>query len=151
MNVSATAAEWAADQAKTEAEAFEQAMSRIISPAEFKVNDEVEQAYRNGFNSGIEQARKQDDIRIEKIADHYGYTLQSDIMLEECAELQKAILKLRRGWSNDRLAELLGEIADVYIVVHQLRYIFGIENVNKIIDSKLDRQLERIRSEESES
>lgn len=33
MNVSATAAEWAADQAKTEAEAFEQAMSRIISPA----------------------------------------------------------------------------------------------------------------------
>ena len=42
------AAEWASEQARSEAETFEQAMSRII-PAEFKVNDEIEQAFRAGL------------------------------------------------------------------------------------------------------
>lgn len=75
------AAEWASEQARSEAEAFEKAMSCIV-PAEFKINDEVEQAFRAGLT-----ARKSccDDLRIEQIAAHYGFTSHEDMLCEEAA------------------------------------------------------------------
>jgi NTP pyrophosphatase (non-canonical NTP hydrolase) len=114
-------------------------MEHIKTISEFKVDDAVEQAFRQGMRC--------DDLRIEQIAEHYGYSAQSDIAIEECAELQKAILKLRRGWNTERYAELLGEIADVLIMSRQLRYIFGYDKIDRIVDEKLNRQIERINNE----
>lgn len=41
---------------KTEAEAFEKAMSRKIEQPEFKPDDAIEQAYRQGLNEGFKHA-----------------------------------------------------------------------------------------------
>ena len=42
---------------------------------------------------------------------------------------------------------LVGEIADVLITARQMRFFLGAERVDKEIESKLDRQLERIERE----
>lgn len=149
MNVSATAAEWAADQAKTEAEAFEQAMSRIISPAEFKVNDEVEQAYREGYEKGYKEADKGVIIKnLRIIADHYGFTSQANMLCEESAEFTVALNKLRRG-SQEEYSNIKEELADVLVVALQLRYILGEKIIDNIIEQKIQRQLRRINDEKT--
>lgn len=135
------AAEWASEQARSEAEAFEKAMRRIV-PAEFKVNDEVEQAFR----AGLTAHKSCDDLRIEQIATHYGFTSQADMLCEESAEYMVALNKLRRG-NPDAYDNIKEEVADVLIVARQLRYLLGYEDIDRIINEKLDRQMRRIADE----
>jgi NTP pyrophosphatase (non-canonical NTP hydrolase) len=106
------------------------------------MNDELEQAFREGYAKG-----KYEDSRIIQIANHYGYTAQSDIIIEENAELTQAILKLRRAWSNERLEHVKEELADVLIMARQLRVMLGADDIDRIIGEKLDRQIERIADE----
>lgn len=113
---------------------------------EFKVDDVSEQSFRSGYTQG-----KSEDSRITQIACHYGYTAQSDIIIEECAELTQAICKLRRAWSDDRLANVKEELADVLIMARQLRVMLGSEDIDEIINQKLDRQIERIHDETAPS
>jgi NTP pyrophosphatase (non-canonical NTP hydrolase) len=109
------------------------------------MNDELEQAFREGYAKG-----KSEDSRIIKIANHYGYTAQSDIIIEECAELTQAICKLRRAWSNERLENVKEELADVLIMARQHRVMLGADDIDRIIGEKLDRQIERINEEKGE-
>ena len=73
MNLHNMAAEAAEKQSRNEAQAFEQAMSRVTSKPIC------------------------DDIRIEQIAAHYGFTSQADMLSEEACEYMVALNKLRRG------------------------------------------------------
>lgn len=143
MTLHELAVETAEKQAASEAEAFEQATSCIV-PAEFKVNDEVEQAFRAGLT-----ARKSycDDLRIEQIAAHYGFTSQADMLCEESAEYMVALNKLRRG-KPDAYDNIKEEVADVLIVARQLRFLLGYKDIDQIINEKLDRQMRRINKEE---
>ena len=145
MDLHELAVETAEKQAASEAEAFEQATSCIV-PAEFKVNDEVEQAFRAGLT-----ARKSycDDLRIEQIAAHYGFTSQADMLCEESAEFMVALNKLRRG-SPDAYDHIKEEVADVLIMARQLRYLLGYEDIDRIINEKLDRQMRRIADENTD-
>ena len=110
---------------------------------DFKVDDVSEQSFRSGYTQG-----KSEDSRIIKIANHYGYTAQSDIIIEECAELTQAICKLRRAWSDSRLENVKEELADVLIMARQLRVMLGADDIDEIINQKLDRQIERIAEED---
>ena len=106
------------------------------------MNDELEQAFREGYTQG-----KSEDSRIIQIANHYGYTAQSDKIIEENAELTQAILKLRWGYSPELLEHVKEEVADVLIMSRQLRVMLGAEDIDRIINQKLDRQIERIADE----
>ena len=145
MNLHELAVETAEKQAASEAQAFKKAMSRII-PAEFKVNDEIEQAFRDGLT-----ARKSccDDLRIEQIAAHYGFTSQADMLCEESAEYMVALNKLRRG-KPEAYDNIKEEVADVLIMARQLRYLLGYEDIDRIINEKLDRQMRRISDENTD-
>lgn len=145
MTLHELAVETAEKKATSEAEAFEKAMSCIV-PAEFKVNDEIEQAFRAGLT-----ARKSccDDLRIEQIATHYGFTSQADMLCEESAEYMVALNKLRRGDPN-AYENIKEEVADVLIVARQLRYLLGYESIDKIIEDKLSRQMRRINDENAD-
>lgn len=87
-----------------------------------------------------------------KIADHYGDEHQMLKAVEEMAELTQAIIKTIHG---DALHEWYypGELADVLIMVEQLRYMYdksdGVydERVERFIDAKLTRQLKRMEEE----
>ena len=122
MNLHEIAAEGAAKQAQSEGEAFEKAMSRVTSKPIC------------------------DDIRIEQIAAHYGFTSQADMLSEEACEYMVALNKLRRGRA-EAYENIKEEVADVLIMARQLRYLLGYEDIDKIIEAKLDRQMRRIAEE----
>ncbi len=119
---------------------------KLIANITVPVDDVTEQAFREGYIKG-----KSEDSRIIQIANHYGYTAQSDIIIEECAELTQAICKLRRAWSDSRLENVKEELADVLIMARQLRVMLGAEDIDRIIGEKLDRQIERIADETTQS
>ncbi len=87
----------------------------------------------------------------------YGRQAQEDILLEEMAELTKAILKHRRaercgsevGTVNARDA-IIDELADVMIMITQLRAIWEVEDIidpdwlAERIRDKLERQAIRL-------
>ena len=96
------------------------------------------------------------------IAEHYGYESQSRQLIEEMAELTVAINKIWRLEQTQnsekfcltfynlsmwkRKNELTEEIADVTIMLEQIKYLLQISDtdIEQIIEQKLNRQLERI-------
>ena len=117
-------------------------MEHIKTISEFNVDDVAEQAFREGL-----QARPAcDDLRIEQIATHYGFTSQANMLCEEAAEYMVALSKLRRG-KADAYSDIKEEVADVLIMARQLRYLLGYEDIDRIINEKLDRQMKRISEE----
>lgn len=68
---------------------------------------------------------------IEKIIDKYGIQAQSNIVMEECAELIQAISKCLR--SKDIVPilvreHLIEEMADVSICLEQLKVMYSIDD-----------------------
>ena len=66
----------------------------------------------------------------------WGEESQELMAIEECAELTKALCKISRGGSADDVIE---EIADVQIMLEQMKIIFGEENVRHAEEKKLQR------------
>lgn len=84
---------------------------------------------------------------IKKIADYYGYTSQADMLIEESAEYTQAVCKVRRNGSLEAFQNVKEELADVIVVASQLRYLLGAEEIDRIIEEKVKRQLSRIEEE----
>ena len=79
------------------------------------------------------------------IINSYGTKSQEDVAIEEMAELQKAILKHRRYTGDETRAEIIDEIADVEIMIEQLKIIFSCKKeVESRINYKIERQIKRI-------
>lgn len=91
--------------------------------------------------------------KISHIATHYGWASQSRQCIEEMAELTQAICKYERASTTDErvkcLEQIGEELADVEIMVSQLKLFlpYTMINVEKEIDQKLERQLQRIKEE----
>ena len=96
------------------------------------------------------------------IANHYDYESQSRQLIEEMAELTVAINKLWRierfcdrknimdvkGFSYPETKEIIEEIADVEIMLSQIKYLLGCQDeVELEKERKILRQLERIKGE----
>ena len=74
----------------------------------------------------------------------WGPDAQAKMLLEEMAELQKEICKAWRG--KDNTAEIAEEVADVEIMIEQIKLIFGIDaDVGVYRDAKLERLRLRLR------
>ena len=87
--------------------------------------------------------------KLKTIADHYGLENQLRQLAEECSELAvEANHSARKGSITVRLIE---EIADVEIMLDQVRYLAGIQE-SDVLETryyKIERQLKRIRQETS--
>lgn len=109
---------------------------------------------------------------IHKIADHYGYEPQSRQLIEEMDELTQAINKFWRKdldcgkkdfqinpiplgdgilVMSDEYHNLIEEIADVEIMLEQIKYLLKCsEGVSELVSQKIFRQLVRIEREKTE-
>lgn len=83
--------------------------------------------------------------KIMKIAYHYGFDSQLNKTIEECGELIKAISKYKgNSFKSEYLDNLEEEVADVLIMINQLRILISKPKIDEIIEYKLDRQLKRM-------
>ena len=84
------------------------------------------------------------------IINTYGIHSQQDIAIEEMSELQKAILKHRRNPSEEMRKDIIDEIADVSIMIEQLKIIYSCsKEVDERMDYKINRQIKRIKKKYS--
>ena len=96
-----------------------------------------------------------DDERImQQAIETYGVQAQCDVAIEEMAELTKAIMKLRRvaddyGKTQAALENLLEEIADVDIMIDQLKIMRGPKRVEEYRRKKLERLNRRLNDDRS--
>ena len=82
--------------------------------------------------------------------DIYGHAAQTDMMIEEMSELSKALLKYRRAIrshssANELVSALdavIEEIADVGIMLDQMRVIYGDDHSER--RKKIDRLAQRL-------
>ena len=87
---------------------------------------------------------KMDKDILYAIINHYGKPAQTLMLFEEMAELMKEICKNNRGEENrDAITE---EFADVQIMLEQVKLMYEINKnqVDKVIEEKLDRTITRI-------
>lgn len=103
--------------------------------------------------------------KMQRIADYYGYEAQSCQLIEEMAELTKAINKLWRC-ENGHLRDfarydksvvldicrqaIVEEIADVEICLKYVKCLLDIkaEDVDKVKEVKIEREMNRIAEQE---
>lgn len=87
-----------------------------------------------------------------KIATHYGAEHQILKTIEECGELQTAIIKYCFAPSDtakQTLEHLVEEAADVYILMLQIRALFSPEVFDQFVLAKLRRQELRMTQEKN--
>ena len=91
---------------------------------------------------------------IEKAIEHYGHEHQTWKAVEEMGELTQAICKHQLAedplLKEVALLEVWDEIADVYIMMEQLKKIYGETVINDKIKFKLERLEKRMEMENNE-
>lgn len=85
--------------------------------------------------------------KVLKIINHYGVLPQLKHFNSEVFELNEAIIKHETiGCERKHIVE---EISDVIVMLKQLQFYYGIdrEELRKVVNYKIDRQLGRIENE----
>jgi len=72
----------------------------------------------------------------EQAIEAWGEDAQLGMLQEECAELIAAINKLRRG---EPASVVIEEIADVELMLAQMRYIFPPPDIDRVKAEKIER------------
>lgn len=89
---------------------------------------------------------------IIRAIDTYGYEAQLKMAIEEMSELTKAICKLWRADTEEELERLLEDVAeetaDVSIMLLQVGSMAGSEEVDRIMNEKLERLEARLNAKE---
>ena len=86
-----------------------------------------------------------EQIKVLEIAlDTYGFQNQSDILIEEMAELTKAIIKYRRYSTDKEYLDMCEEIVDVSIMLQQMLFATYGKHFDDIVKSKIDRLAKRL-------
>lgn len=73
----------------------------------------------------------------QKTISRWGEDAQYDQMVEECAELIAALKHFRRGKVNQQV--VIDELADVTLMLGQLTWMFGAEQVEAAVQQKLQK------------
>ena len=81
----------------------------------------------------------------QKAISKWGYQAQLDMALEEIFELGYAIMKFFRKGDNLTTEKVEEEIADVEIMMAQLRLIFNKDRINKFKAMKKRRLQKRLK------
>lgn len=81
---------------------------------------------------------------LERAVATYGKDMQLNVAIEELSELIKEICKNKRGENN--IANITEELADCYIVMEQIAFIFNITDcaITDVVRAKIDRLEKRL-------
>jgi len=90
-----------------------------------------------------------DNNILKEAIELWGTTAQIDMIIEECLELSLALQKLKRSSKtkavyDDKIAQVVDEIADVKIMLAQAEQMFPKEDIDKRVKYKMNRLKDRI-------
>ncbi len=94
---------------------------------------------------------------IQQMCERYGANSQIDVCIEEMSELTKALIKARRSKLYSREANFNGledikeELADVYLMLEYIAYIFDIKepDLARLVEQKALRTIGRYLTDET--
>lgn len=72
----------------------------------------------------------------------FGADSQKTMVIEECSELINALAKARRNRVTDK--DIVTEIADVQIMIWQMKEVYGHDAVDAEVESKMKRLAARL-------
>lgn len=75
----------------------------------------------------------------ERAIGKWGYQAQLEMAMEECLELALAIRKFLRDGKGNEYKAVEEEIADVEVMMAQMRLIFNAKNISRIKARKIKR------------
>lgn len=87
--------------------------------------------------------KKEQTQILERAIKKYGDLAQIDMLVEECAELIVAVNHYKRDRVH-ALSDLLSEIADVEIMLTQMKMIFNNYTINELVKFKIYRLKKRL-------
>ena len=90
---------------------------------------------------------KKDEIDILRDAlSTFGIAAQMDVLVEECAELTKAICKYKREPVTQKLLDIFEEFIDVQIMLDQMNLYFGCDDIGRPAFKQIrEKKLRRLR------
>lgn len=94
---------------------------------------------------------EENEILLQAIA-AYGENEQSRVAMEELAELIRAINKYHRAKTDEHRQNLIEEMADVYIMLHQISIMYDIseeKEIDSVFCEKIARLRERLEAEDN--
>ena len=106
-----------------------------VTPGDYLKNE-------HGSKSTLSDLLSKPDLIYQEALDKWGHASQLDMLVEECAELIASVNRLRRG--RTRTDAVIEELADVEILLGQMRLIFDPAEIDKIKRKKLTRLVERV-------
>ena len=83
---------------------------------------------------------------LKQAIETYGADAQLNVAIEEFAELTKEICKHKRYADNTKA--IIEEMADCYIMLEQMKMIFGLDNAD--VSNAMDRKISRLERRLSE-
>lgn len=86
-------------------------------------------------------ATSADIVILRRATEKFGLRFQCVKGLEEMAELSVVLTKFLNSDEPNCLSAMVDEIADVYIMLHQLGYGF---DINEAVDLRVDFKMERL-------
>lgn len=88
--------------------------------------------------------QKQIDTLLQQAVEKWGEDSQLGMMQEECAELIQAISKYERNGAYQDYENICEEIADVELMIAQMKYIFG-DKADELISKMKEKKLLRLK------
>lgn len=91
---------------------------------------------------------------LRQAIDTYGVSNQLMQTAEECAELIQAINKYFRAVKNQQdiqkaIHDMAGEVADVSVMLEQMKMMIGYKAVEEMADRKVERLAKRLQKKEA--
>ena len=94
--------------------------------------------------------RKERDVLYKRAVEKWGTEGQLDQLIEEMAELTIAINKVKRAEKfiaqkkEGVMENFYEELADVKLCLEQMEYMFGKENIDNMLEVKLQKFLKQL-------
>jgi len=84
----------------------------------------------------------------KRFVEQWGVDAQTDVMVEELAELTFALMKMRRAGTDEQMVvrydNVCEEIADVRLMLNQMEYIYNKDIIDKYYKEKKERTIKKL-------
>ena len=87
----------------------------------------------------LEAGVREEDNLYKEALSTWGEEAQVKMAMEECAELIQVLVKYGRYINGSTVEQIQGEIADVQIMLNQLKIVFGEDRISEIKLQKLEK------------